>query len=403
MLTRAWIKAERMFHKARKSDTGPPYCAVFSTACPLATIPADFDGGKYPGLLFLHFSRSEGSSPVVAYWTSEASFRASHASLARELSLRLHNGGLVSDLQHGQRSLYQRFRRLSLREVVVGASTIVGALLLIINFAGDTFSYLFAAPRIDVLGPDRALDVLEDTPLSISVKLRSRLASRNIEVEADPANPLRLEAASLGSQQLPPTHQMRLEIEGGRPPLLAAGQTTELNLRFAASSSSNAQSSTLPKADTSDPRPDQLRLSGGLLANRDGWLWPRLRYEVPHVVVRLWSKLQCAHGLTLSSQLHGRAAAKVAFLGRIYAGEQRDAVGVYVEALNTKDLEMSATDGDRLISQQQSFDGSVKVLEWTRGVRAFSESTFVVVLETREAHAEDDWQKIGNDIKIACR
>lgn len=410
MLGRAWARAERALNQTLKSEAGPPFCCVFSTQSQFLTIPAAFEKSTYPGLLFLHFARdprADSYPMLVSYWASEASFAAARARLTKELSLgALTSSGLVSDLRTGKRTLYQSLRRLSLREVLIGVSAIVSALVLLINFAGDAFSYLFAAPRIDVVQPHKDIDVVEEAQLLLPLKVRSRLASRNIELETDASDPLRLEAADPPeSPQVPRARRppLRLAVEGGRPPLLPAGQTVELNLRLALGELPVPQPIVLPNVDVADPRPAQLQLKGRLLATRDGWIWRPLQYEMPSIRVRLWSKIRCTRTVELASQLGSGAASKVAFTGRLYAGEPRDTARVYVEGIGIRSADMSAMDGDRLISQEQSFDGSVKVLEWTRSVRAFTVNTFAVILESKEPYPATHWQKLREGITIDCR
>src|SRR5437016_5862505 len=102
MFRHAWTRAERALSQALKSETGPPYASVFSTNSQTAIVPADFETSRYPGLVFVHFTRdprAPGSPVVVAYWTSEASFTAAQVGFTRELSLGpLMGRGLVSDL-----------------------------------------------------------------------------------------------------------------------------------------------------------------------------------------------------------------------------------------------------------------------------------------------------------------
>jgi len=293
-----------------------------------------------------------------------------------------------------------------LREALIAVSAVVGALVLLLNFAGDASSYLFAAPRIDVVPPGKPVDVVEGASLLLPVKIRSRLASRNIELKIDDSDPLRLEPVkpsdpSASSKVHGPT-PVRLTVEGGQPPLVPAGQTIDLNLRLAPGELPNPRSVPLPKANASDPRPDHFQLKGRLLASRDGWIWGPRPYSMPLVGVRIWSKIQCTQGIELNTQLDKGAAAKVAFTGRIYAGEAREAVKLYVEARGAKDLSVSGADGDRPISQDQSWDGSTKFLDWTRSVRSFEVSTFWVVLESKEARTAEDWRTIGSRISIVC-
>lgn len=410
MFRHVWTRAERALSQALKSESGPPYSSVFSTTSQTAIIPADFEASKYPGLLFLHFTRdprSAGSPTVVAYWTSEASFTAVQARLTRELCLGpLLSSGLISDVRFGKRTFAQNLLRLSLREALIAVSAIVSALVLVLIFSGDAFSYLFAAPRIDVVTPRQPLDFLEGTQSVLPLKIRSRLVSRNVELELDGSDPLRLESAGPSTSSRPGRvsgrSQLPLTVEGGRPPLVPAGQTIDLNLRLGSEESSVRRSDTLLQVDAADPRPNLLHLKGRLLATRDGWLWPRLQYDMPDVQVRIWGRVRCTQRVELRLPRDNRAAAKVEFTGRVYAGEARDAVRIYVEALNLTDVNMSATDEGRLITQEQSPDGSVKVLDWTRSLRGFTINTFAVILESTQNRSVDDWQRIGSGITTTC-
>ncbi len=376
--------AERAIRRAIESETGPLYVSMFSTRRYNATTPAGFKESSYPGLIFLHFARTPPpeAPKVIAYWKNEASFTAACAALSTDLSLEGPAvAGVVSEMRLGHKTLLQRFPSF-LWKGLVAAAALIGPVVVMRDFVVATYSSLWAAPVVEVYEVYRTLDVVDGAQLSIPLKIRSDVDSRDVVSTTDS---LRLE--------IKPGQSIPLGVEGERPPRVPPSQTVEFTLR---------SKGVVAKANASDPQPDSFQLKGDLLARAGQWRAP-LRRAMPQVEVRVWSRLSCALLAQRSDQDDKNAAFRT-FTGTIYPGKKHERATVFVLLKGAKNLVLSAREGNRGFEQEPSSDDSVKVVEWDTGqLEAFQSRDFTLSVRSRGSLSAEVWQKIRANTTITCQ
>jgi hypothetical protein len=199
----AWLNRKRgaiamSVVRKLKVATAVPYCHVYSI--PLGSVPpTDFKASAYPGLLAWHVVKGSSAPTIISYWQDEPHFQYSRTRFEDALGLAAAQswGGPAGDL-HASKSA---FWPSSLKEALIAASAIVGAITVIWNVC-VTVSNTLATPKAEVSFAVTKVDLGEGDTTKVSVNARNstefvpvrliayaKLIGNNTSVRPVPLNP----------------------------------------------------------------------------------------------------------------------------------------------------------------------------------------------------------------------